>query len=70
MMMKRYTEKELWAFVNRADTHERIQTAADFLAKQDYLDVDVFDDMMDALAFMSRELYRLESGRESVLVRR
>ena len=46
--MKRFTEKQLWAFVNRADTHEKIQTAISFLTKLDYLDIDVYDDMMNA----------------------
>lgn len=55
--MKRFSEKELWAFVNRADTHEKIQIADDFLSKLDYLDIDVYNDMMDALAYKSRELY-------------
>lgn len=56
--MKRYTEKQLWEFVNRADSHEKIQTAISFLTKLDYLDIDVYDDMMNALAYTSRELYR------------
>ena len=55
--MKRFSEKELWAFVNRADTHEKIQIASDFLTKLDYLDIDVYDNMMNALAYKSRELY-------------
>lgn len=55
--MKRFSEKELWAFVNRADTHEKIQIASDFLTKLDYLDIDVYDEMMNALAYKSRELY-------------
>ncbi len=55
--MKRFSEKELWAFVNRADTHEKIQIANDFLTKLDYLDVDVYDKMMNTLAYKSRELY-------------
>jgi len=55
--MKRFTVRELWAFVNRADTHEKIQIAADFITKQEYLDIDVYNDMMDALAYLSRELY-------------
>ena len=50
MTMKRYTEQELWAFVNRADTHEKIQIADKFLTKLDYLSVETYDAMMDALA--------------------
>lgn len=56
--MKRHSENELWAFINRADTHEKIEIAFDFISKQEYLDNDVMDDMCNALAFMSRELYR------------
>lgn len=55
---KRFSEKQLWEFVNRADTHEKIQIADDFLSKLDYLDIEVYNDMMDALAYKSRELYR------------
>ena len=56
--MKRHSENELWDFINRADTHEKIEIAFDFITKQEYLDDDVMDDMCNALAFMSRELYR------------
>lgn len=56
--MKRHSENELWAFINRADTHEKIEIAFAFIAKQEYLDDDVMDDMCNALAFKSRELYR------------
>lgn len=62
--MKRFSEKDLWAFVNRADTHEKIQIAADFITKLDYLDIDVYGDMMDALAFKSRELYHQDEDME------
>lgn len=56
--MKRFTNSQLWAFVNRADTHEKIQIADAFLSKLDYLNIDVYHEMMDALAYKSRELYR------------
>lgn len=56
-MKRTYTIEELWAFVNRAETHEQIRQADAFLSKLDYLDADTFDDMMDALAYKSRELY-------------
>ena len=59
MTMKRYTEQELWAFVNRADTHEKIQIADKFLTKLDYLSIETYDAMMDALAYKSRELYHM-----------
>lgn len=56
--MKKYTEQELWAFVNRAETHEQIQQAAAYITGLEYLNADTWGDMMDALAFKSRELYR------------
>ena len=55
--MKKFTESELYAFISRADTHEKVETARAFISKLDYLDIDVYDDMMDALAYISRELY-------------
>ena len=58
IMAKRHSENDLWAFINRADTHERIRIAFDFIAKQEYLSDGVMDDMCNALAFKSRELYR------------
>lgn len=59
MAMKKHSESELWAFINRADTIEKIQIAFNFIIKQEYLDDDVMDDMCDALAWMSREYYRV-----------
>ena len=56
--MKKRSENELWSFINRADTHEKIQIAFDYISRQEYLEDDVMDDMCNALAFMSRELYR------------
>ena len=56
--MKRYSENELWAFINRIDSHEKVEIAADFITKQEYLDIDTYNDMMDAIAFISRDLYR------------
>ena len=49
--MKQFTEFELWCFVGRADSHEKIEIAIQFLSRLDYLPVQVFDDMMNALAF-------------------
>lgn len=55
--MKRYTESELFAFVSRADTHEKIETAKAFLSKLNYISNELYDALMDALAYESRELY-------------
>lgn len=54
---KKFTETELWSFVNRANSIDKIQIASDFISKLDYLNIDVYHDMMNALAFKSRELY-------------
>ena len=64
-MAKRYTETQLWDFINRADTHEKVEIAADFITRmfdagRADIDGDTYDDMMDALAFISRELYRAD----------
>ena len=62
--MKRFTEQELWAFVNRAETIDQIHTADAFLAKLDYLDIDVYCEMMDALAYKEREYHRAQREAE------
>ena len=56
--MRRYTESELYSFISRADTHEKVETARKLITSLDYLDTDTYDDMMMALSFISRELYR------------
>ena len=53
----KYTPKQLWAFVNRADTHEKIQIAEDFLTNLDGLSIELYDELMLALSYTSRELY-------------
>lgn len=58
--MKKYTESELYAFISRADTREKITVAEDFITKLDYLSIDTYDDMMNALAYLRRELYHQE----------
>lgn len=49
--------QQCWNMVNRCDTHEKIEIAQQWLDKAD-ITVDQFDELMDALAFLSRELYR------------
>ena len=51
----RYTEKELYDFVYRADTFEKIAQAEEWLRKSD-IDSDLFDDLMMALVWQEREL--------------
>lgn len=62
--MREFTEKELWDFVNRAETIDQIQIACDFLTKLDYLDMDVYCEMMDALVYKEREYHRERAKRE------
>lgn len=53
--MKQYTENQLWAFVWRADTKEKIAIAEKWL-KDHVKDNDLFDDLMVALSMQYREL--------------
>lgn len=53
----KYTGRELWAFVNRADTPEKIAIAEKWITKH-VDDVDLWDDLMTALSMNSREYYR------------
>ncbi len=55
--MKRYSASELYAFVGRADTHEKVSIAIDFIGKLDYIDNELYDGLMNSLAYTSRELY-------------
>lgn len=57
-MKCKYTEQELWAFVNRADTHEKVEIAVNFLTNLPGLEIDLYDELMNTLAYISRELYR------------
>lgn len=62
-MMKKYSVNELWAFVNRVETdtpeetRRRAGLAMQVLDKCDYLDIDTYNDMMDAIAYLVRESY-------------
>lgn len=59
----KYTTKQLWDFVNRIEvydpvvTRDRAQSAIKVLDKVDCLDVDTYDAMMDAIAYIVRESY-------------
>lgn len=58
-----YTEKQLYDFVWRADTHEKVCQAAKWL-KDHVADNDLFDDLMICLSQINREISAKESGRE------
>lgn len=47
---------QCWAMVNRADTHEKIRIAEQWLLKAN-VTIEEFDDLMVALSYKSRELY-------------
>ena len=47
---------QCWELVNRCDTHEKIQGAEKWLLKAD-ITMAEYDELMDALAYLSRELY-------------
>ena len=47
---------QCWKMVNRCNTHEKIQIAIKWLEKAN-ITVEQFDELMDSLAFISRELY-------------
>lgn len=53
----RFTESQLWDFVSRVDTHERVEIAQNFLTHLDGLSIELYNDLMNALAYISRELY-------------
>lgn len=49
--------QNLWNMVNSCETHEDIQKAIKVLDHAD-IDADRYDELMDSLAYLSRELYR------------
>lgn len=49
--------KKLWGMVNNVRTHHDIRNAEEAIRKSD-VDNETFDDLMNALAYQSRELYR------------
>ena len=53
--MKNYTERELYAFVYRANTLPRIAAAEDWL-KRHVNDIELFNDLMVALTEQYREV--------------
>ena len=52
----KYSEKELWAFVHRADDKKKIAVAERWLRKHFEGNNDLFDDLMMYLAFTNREM--------------
>ena len=50
--------QQCWKMVNRADTHEKISIAEKWLLKANITCAE-FDDLMQALTYISRELYSM-----------
>lgn len=48
---------QCWRMVNRISTHEHIQIAIKYLEKAN-ITIEQFDELMNTVAFISRELYR------------
>lgn len=59
------TRDQIWAFVWRADTPEKITKAEAWITKH-VDDIDLFDDLMVALSIQSRNYYRARDGRELI----
>lgn len=55
--MKKYTRDELFNFIWRADTWDKIETARIWITKH-VEDNDLWNDLMMGLADQSRELFR------------
>ena len=56
--MKKYSNQELMNFVCRVDSFEKLKTARAYIEKLDYISNETYDDLMMALSYISRELYR------------
>lgn len=50
----------LYVLISRVDSFDKLETAKEWIMKNEVITVDEFDDMMMALAYISRELH---SGR-------
>lgn len=50
-------QSKLWDMVNNAKTHEDVEEAKRVIVEAD-IDNDTYDDFMEALSYISRELYR------------
>ena len=56
--MKQYSSQELMNFVCRVDSFEKLHTAKAYIDKLDYISNETYDNLMMALSYISRELYR------------
>ncbi len=59
-----YTENDLWSFVYRADTHEKITIAERWLRDHfSIINLELWENLMTYLAMSSQELCHIEQGR-------
>ena len=60
-----YTENDLWSFVYRAETHEKITIAERWLRDhfKQINNLELWENLMTYLAMTSLELNRIEQGR-------
>ena len=60
-----YTENDLWSFVYRADTHEKITIAERWLRDhfKQINNIELWDNLMVYLAMSYQELCHIEQGR-------
>lgn len=63
--MKKYTKNQLWQFVHRADTKQKCFIAEEWLRNHADMikavgGVDLWDDLMESIAFRCREICRQE----------
>ena len=64
-MKKTITIEDLWDFVYRADTPQKIRIAEEWLERH-VKDFELLDNLMHALSIQSRNYYRAQSGRELI----
>lgn len=58
MEVKPLNVNQCWKMVNRITSHEQVQIAIKWLEKAN-ITIEQFDELMDTVAFISRELYRV-----------
>ena len=55
--MKSFTKSDLFSFVDRADTFEKVSIALSFLKKLAYSDSKSYEDLANALSYKMMELH-------------
>ena len=55
----RTSAKGLWKMVNAVDTIHRAKVAEDWIKANEVIDNETYNDLMMALSYITRELYRM-----------